>query len=82
MALLLAAFALAAIPGAQAEEPRYFAIRNARINPVSGPTINSGTVVMAKGLIVALEENVTIPPEAWVSFGSRRARRASHVGGD
>ena len=31
-------------------EPRYFAIKNARIVPVSGPVIESGTVVVAKGL--------------------------------
>jgi imidazolonepropionase-like amidohydrolase len=68
-ALLLAAFVLAAIPRARAEEPRYFAIRGARVVPVSGPAINRGTVVMAKGLIVAVGENVTIPPEAWVIDG-------------
>jgi len=68
-ALLLAALALYAVGAAQAEEPRYFAIRHARIVPVSGPEIKSGTVVMAKGLIVAVGENVTIPPEAWVIEG-------------
>ena len=55
--------------GARAEEPRYFAIRHARIVPVSGPEIKSGTVVIAKGLIVAVGENVSIPPEAWVIEG-------------
>jgi len=66
---LLAAFALGLVLGARAEEPRYFAIRQARIVPVSGPEIKSGTVVIAKGLIVAVGENVTIPPEAWVIEG-------------
>jgi imidazolonepropionase-like amidohydrolase len=69
VAMFLAAFAVAAIPRARAEEPRYFAIRNARVVPVSGPPINNGTVVMARGLIVAVGENVTIPPEAWVIDG-------------
>jgi imidazolonepropionase-like amidohydrolase len=50
-------------------EPRYFAITNARIVPVSGQAINKGTVVIAKGLIQAVGANVTIPPEAWVIDG-------------
>ncbi len=51
-------------------EPRYFAIKNARIVPVSGAVIENGTVVVAKGLIVAVGANVTIPPEAWVIDGT------------
>jgi hypothetical protein len=50
-------------------EPRYFAITNARIIPVSSPTIGSGTVVIAKGLIQAVGTSVTIPPEAWLIDG-------------
>ena len=50
-------------------EPRYFAITNARIVPVAGAPIESGTVVIAKGLIQAVGANVTIPPEAWVIDG-------------
>jgi len=68
-ALLMAALALYAAGAVRAEEPRYFAIRNAHIVPVSGPEIKSGTVVIAKGLIVAVGEKVTIPPEAWVIEG-------------
>jgi len=68
-ALLMAALALYAAGAARAEEPRYFAIRNAHIVPVSGPEIKGGTVVIAKGLIVAVGEKVTIPPEAWVIEG-------------
>jgi imidazolonepropionase-like amidohydrolase len=66
---LPAVFMLGMVLGARAEEPRYFAIRHARIVPVSGPEIKSGTVVMAKGLITAVGENVEIPPEAWVIEG-------------
>src|ERR1700685_2052329 len=51
-------------------EPRYFAIKNARIVPVSGPVIANGTVVIAKGLIQSVGTNVTIPPEAWVIDGT------------
>jgi imidazolonepropionase-like amidohydrolase len=68
-ALLMVALAVYAAGAARAEEPRYFAIRNAHIVPVSGPEIKSGTVVIAKGLIVAVGEKVTVPPEAWVIEG-------------
>jgi imidazolonepropionase-like amidohydrolase len=50
-------------------EPRYFAITNARIIPVSGPAIESGTVVIGRGLIQAVGASATIPPEAWVIDG-------------
>ena len=68
-ALLMVALALYTAGAVRAEEPRYFAIRNAHIVPVSGPEIKSGTVVIAKGVIVAVGEKVTIPPEAWVIEG-------------
>jgi len=50
-------------------EPRYFAVKNARIVPVSGPVIENGTVVIAKGLIQSVGTDVAIPPEAWVIDG-------------
>jgi imidazolonepropionase-like amidohydrolase len=50
-------------------EPRYFAVKNARIVPVSGPVIENGTVVIAKGLIESVGTDVAIPPEAWVIDG-------------
>ncbi len=53
----------------QADEPPYFAIRNARIVPVSGPVIEGGTVVISKGLFAAVGKDVPIPPEAWVIDG-------------
>jgi hypothetical protein len=65
LGVTLLAVALCAV----GEEPPYFAIRGARIVTVSGPVIPSGTVVMAKGLIVAVGTDVTIPPEAWVIDG-------------
>jgi Amidohydrolase family len=51
-------------------EPRYFAIKNARIAPVSSAVIENGTVVVARGLIAAVGTNVAIPPEAWVIDGT------------
>lgn len=55
---------------ARAAEPRYFAIRGARIVPVSGAPIDNGTVVVANGLIAAVGANAAIPPEAEVLDGS------------
>lgn len=55
---------------AQAQsEPRYFAIKGARILPVSGPVIEEGTIVISNGLITAVGKDVPIPPEAWVIDG-------------
>lgn len=72
LALGLAALLVALPPLATAQrpnEPPYFAIRGARIVPVSGPVIESGTIVIAKGLIQAVGSDVPIPPEAWVIEG-------------
>jgi hypothetical protein len=70
-ALLLAAFCAlrAAERGAAADEPRYFAIRNAKVVPVSGPPVEGATVVIAKGLIAAVGKDVAVPAEAWVIDG-------------
>jgi imidazolonepropionase-like amidohydrolase len=51
-------------------EPRYFAVKNARIVPVSGPVIENGTVVIAKGLIQSVGTDVAVPLEAWVIDGT------------
>ena len=47
-----------------------FAIRNARIFPVSGPEIANGTVVISNGKIQAVGTNVTIPSGAQVIDGT------------
>jgi len=65
---LLVALLLASL-GGLAEEPSYFAIRNARIVPVSGPAIENGTVVIHNGLITAVGPSVSIPPAALVIDG-------------
>src|SRR5271156_1173629 len=54
---------------AAADEPRYFAIKNAKVVPVSGPPVEGATVVIAKGLIAAVGKDVAIPAEAWVIDG-------------
>jgi imidazolonepropionase-like amidohydrolase len=46
------------------------AIRNARLVPVSGPPIESGTIVLANGLIRAVGARVDVPAEAVVIDGT------------
>ena len=67
LSLLAMSFAFSA--RGEGGEPRYFAITHARVVPVSGPAIEDGTVVVAKGLIQGVGTSVTIPPEAWVIEG-------------
>ena len=55
--------------GASADEPRYFAIKNAKVVPVSGPVLDGVTVVIADGLISAVGKDVPIPAEAWIIDG-------------
>jgi len=54
---------------AQGGEPQYFAIRGAKVVPVSGPPVENATVVMAHGVITAIGKDVTIPPDAWIIEG-------------
>jgi imidazolonepropionase-like amidohydrolase len=54
---------------AQAGEPRTFAIRDAKVVPVSSPPIENATVVISRGVITAVGTNVSIPPDAWVIEG-------------
>lgn len=71
--LSLAFFSLLVIPPprlhAQGGEPQYFAIRGARVVPVSGPAIEGATVVISRGTITAVGKDAAIPPEAWVIDG-------------
>ena len=60
--LLIAAYAWA-------DNPSAVAIRNAKIVTVSGATIAKGTVVLRKGLIEAVGDNVQVPADAWVVDG-------------
>ncbi len=67
IAFLFPAFAPSA--SAQGGEPRYFAIRGARVVPVSGPPMDGATVVISRGVITAVGKGAAIPPEAWVIDG-------------
>lgn len=67
-AILAWSFAPATL--AQGGEPRFFAVKDARIVPVSGPVLEKGTVVVADGLIKAVGTDVAIPPEALVIDGT------------
>src|SRR5271168_1689165 len=66
--LLLLACAPTALR-AQGGEPRYFAIRGAKVIPVSGPPIENCTVLITRGVITAVGKDLTIPDEAWVIDG-------------
>lgn len=54
---------------ALADAPSVIAIRDAKIVPVSGPTIPTGTVLLRNGLIEAVGANVQLPADAWVIEG-------------
>jgi hypothetical protein len=60
-----------AAPAARAQggEPSCFAIRGAKVVPVSGPVIENATVVIARGVIAAVGKEVKVPEDAWVIDG-------------
>ena len=69
---LVAAALLFVIPApsfAQGGEPQYFAIRGAKVLPVSGPALDDATVVVGRGVIVAVAKDAAIPADAWVIEG-------------
>ncbi len=53
----------------QGGEPRTFAIRGAKVVPVSSTPLDNATVIVSRGIITAVGTNVTIPPDAWVIDG-------------
>jgi len=53
----------------QGGEPRTFAIRGAKVVPVSSAPLENATVLVSRGIITAVGTNVTIPPDAWVIDG-------------
>ncbi len=51
------------------ERPRVYAVRDARIVPVSSAPIDKGVIVLRDGLIEAVGASAPIPPDAWVVDG-------------
>lgn len=68
-AALLLSFFRPSVAHAQGGEPQYFAIRGAKVFPVSGPPIEGATVVVSRGIITAVGKDAAPPPEAWVIDG-------------
>jgi len=64
-----ALFSAAPVLHAQGGEPQYFAIRGAKVVPVSGPPVENATIVISRGLIAAIGKDVAVPPEGWVIDG-------------
>ena len=62
-------FSTAPPASAQGGEPQYFAIRGAKVVPVSGPPTENATIVISRGLIAAVGKDIAIPPEAWIIDG-------------
>ena len=54
---------------AQGGEPRSFAIKGAKVVPVSGPLMEEANVVVSRGIIVAVGKDAAIPGDAWVIEG-------------
>jgi imidazolonepropionase-like amidohydrolase len=71
IAMMAAIFLSLASPAALAQggEPQYFAIRGAKVVPVSGPPLEDATVVVARGVILAVGKDAAIPADAWVIEG-------------
>jgi imidazolonepropionase-like amidohydrolase len=67
-AILLLSYGAPTLFG-QGGEPPYFAIRGAKVVPVSGPPMENATVVVSQGIITAVGKDVAIPAEAWVIEG-------------
>jgi hypothetical protein len=69
-------FSAASLPAfAQGGEPQYFAIRGAKVVPVSGPPIEDATVVMARGVILAVAKDAPSRPMP----GSSKARGSRFI---
>jgi hypothetical protein len=66
--LIASAFATPSLY-AQGGEPRYFAIRGAKVVPVSGPILENATILISRGIISAIGKDLAIPDEAWIIEG-------------
>ncbi len=68
--LLFLALTVAAALSAQSTTRSVYAIRGAKVYPVSSDVIANGTVLIRNGLIAAVGTNVQIPPEATTIEGA------------
>jgi imidazolonepropionase-like amidohydrolase len=68
-AALIAALCMAPESRGQGGEPPYFAIRGAKIVPVSGRTVENSTIIISRGIISAIGADAKIPDEAWIIDG-------------
>ena len=68
-AALLLSMCCAGRVAAQGGEPRSFAIRGAKVVPVSGAPLENATVLVSRGIITAVGADVAIPADAWVIEG-------------
>lgn len=68
--LILVSIFIVSFAGAQRSAVDTYAITNARIVTVSGPTIDRGTVVVRNGLIAAVGANINAPPDARIIDGN------------
>src|ERR1700740_722826 len=68
-AVVISIFCMPMALYAQGGEPPYFAIRGAKIVPVSGPPVEGATIVISRGIITAIGKDAAIPPEAWIIDG-------------
>src|SRR5271168_3533048 len=72
VSVVVVLFVVATLPAillAQGGEPRSFAIRGAKVVPVSGPPIENATILIARGVITGVGKDLAIPDEAWIIDG-------------
>ena len=69
LTLVFSFIASLAIVSLNAQTSYLYAIQGARIVPVSGPTLDTGTIVIRDGFIAAVGANVPVPPGAQIIHG-------------
>lgn len=67
---LLATLTLGFTAATHADTPGVYAIRGARVVPVTGPVLESGTVILRNGLIDGVGPSLSIPSDAVIVEGS------------
>ena len=70
LTLAISSCVVIAPAGAQRTVPDAYAITNARVVTVSGPTIEKGTIVFRNGVIIAVGANAAVPGDARIIDGT------------